>query len=115
MRPCPERLPGGSPGIADDADAELVAFRVSTLRGLGLGLADVRRVLAGQASIGEVAAAHRDALDAQIRVLQLHRAALAAVVQHAADDQDRATMNKLAEMPAAERRPSDAAAIRGLL
>jgi len=87
-----------------DAACADQAELVSTLRELGLGLADVRRVLAGQASIGEVAAAHRDALDAQIRVLQLHRAALAAVVKHAADDQERAMMNKLAEMPAAERR-----------
>ena len=77
---------------------------VSTLRELGLGLADVRRVLAGQASIAEVAAAHRDALDAQARVLQLHRAALAVVVKRAASDEEKAMMNKLAEMPAAERR-----------
>lgn len=85
---------------ASAAQAELVA----TLRELGLGLADVRRVLAGQASIAEVAAAHRDALDAQIRVLQLHRAAMAVVVKRSAGDAERAMMNKLAEMPAAERR-----------
>jgi DNA-binding transcriptional MerR regulator len=54
-----------------DAACADQAELVSTLRGLGLGLADVRRVLAGQASIAEVAAAHRDALDAQIRILQL--------------------------------------------
>jgi DNA-binding transcriptional MerR regulator len=77
---------------------------VSTLRELGLGLADVRRVLAGQASIAEVAAAHRDALDAQARVLQLHRAALTVVVKRAASDEEKAMMNKLAEMSAAERR-----------
>lgn len=82
------------------AQAELVA----TLRELGLGLADVRRVLAGQASLAEVAAAHRDALDAQIRLLQLHRAALAAVVKRAAGDEGRTMMDKLATMTAAERR-----------
>lgn len=82
------------------AQAELVA----TLRELGLGLADVRRVLAGQASVAEVAAAHRDAIDAQVRVLQLHRAALGVVVKRAASDEEKAMMNKLAEMPAAERR-----------
>ena len=64
----------------------------------------MRRVLAGQASIAEVAAAHRDALDAQIRVLQLHRAAMAVVVKRSASDEERAMMNRLAEMPAAERR-----------
>jgi len=80
--------------------AELVA----TLRELGLGLADVRRVLAGQASIAEVAAAHRDALDAQVRVLQLHRAALAVVVKRAAGDEDRTVMGELARMLPPERR-----------
>ena len=82
------------------AQLELVA----TLRDLGLGLADVRRVLAGQVSIAEVAAVHRDALDAQIRVLQLRRAALAIVVKRAASDEERTMMNKLAHMSAAERR-----------
>ena len=82
------------------AQLELVA----TLRDLGLGLADVRRVLAGQASIAEVAAAHRDALDAQIRVLQLHRTALATVVNRAASDEERTMMDKLARMSAAGRR-----------
>jgi len=82
------------------AQLELVA----TLRELGLGLADVRRVLAGQVSIAEVAAVHRDALDAQIRVLQLRRAALAIVVKRAASDEERTMMNKLAHMSAAERR-----------
>jgi hypothetical protein len=70
----------------------------ATVRELGLGLADVRRVLAGQAGIAEVAAAHRDALDAQIRVLQLHRAALAVVVKRAAGDEERAMMDELARM-----------------
>jgi len=77
---------------------------VATLRELGLGLADVRRVLAGQASIAEVAAAHRDALDAQIRVLQLHRAAMAVVVKHAASDDERTMVDELARMSPPERR-----------
>ena len=82
------------------AQVELVA----TLRELGLGLADVRRVLAGQASIAEVAAAHRDALDAQIRVLQLHRAAMAVVVKRAASDEERTMTDKLARMSSPDRR-----------
>ena len=82
------------------AQLELVA----TLRELGLGLADVRRVLAGQASVAEVAAVHRDALDAQIRVLQLHRAALGIVVKREAGDEERTIMTRLAQMSAAERR-----------
>jgi DNA-binding transcriptional MerR regulator len=77
---------------------------VATLRELGLGLADVRRVLTGQASIAEVAAVHRDALDAQIRLLQLHRAALAVVVKRTAGDEEKAMTDELARMSAAERR-----------
>jgi DNA-binding transcriptional MerR regulator len=60
---------------------------IVTLRELGLGLADVRRVLEARASIAEVAAVHLDALDAQIRTLRLRRAVLAAVVRQAADRQ----------------------------
>jgi DNA-binding transcriptional MerR regulator len=46
---------------------------IVTLRELGLGLPDVRRVLAGQAAVAEVAAVHLEALDAQIRTLRLRR------------------------------------------
>jgi DNA-binding transcriptional MerR regulator len=77
---------------------------VATLRDLGLGLADVRRVLDGQASIAEVAAVHLDALDAQIGVLRLHRAVLAVVVKRAAGNEEMTMMNKLAQMSVAERR-----------
>ena len=77
---------------------------VVTLRELGLGLADVRRVLDGQVSIAEVAAVHLEALDAQIRALRLHRAVLAVVVKRAADKEEMTLMNKLARMSVAERR-----------
>ena len=70
---------------------------VATLRDLGLGLADVRRVLDGQVSIAEVAAVHLDALDAQIRALRLHRAVLTVVVKRAADKEEMTLMNKLAK------------------
>ena len=77
---------------------------VATLRDLGLSLADLRRVLAGQASIAEVAAVHLDAVDAQIRALRLHRAVLAVVVKRAAGNEEMTMMNKLAQMSVAERR-----------
>jgi DNA-binding transcriptional MerR regulator len=77
---------------------------VATLRELGLGLADVRRVLDGQASIAEVAAVHLDALDAQIRALRLHRSVLAVVVKRAAGNKEMPMMSKLARMSVAERR-----------
>jgi DNA-binding transcriptional MerR regulator len=77
---------------------------VVTLRELGLGLADVRRVLDGQVSIAEVAAVHLEALDAQIRALRLHRAVLTVVVKRAVGKEEMALMNKLARMSVAERR-----------
>ena len=77
---------------------------VVTLRELGLGLPDVRRVLDGQVSIAEVAAVHLEALDAQVRALRLHRAVLAVVVKRAADKEEMTLMNKLARMSVAERR-----------
>ena len=77
---------------------------VVTLRELGLGLPEVRRVLAGQAAVAEVAAVHLEALDAQIRTLRLRRGVLAAVVKRAADGKEMAMMNALARLSAAERR-----------
>jgi hypothetical protein len=41
-----------------------------------VGLGDVKRVLAAETSLHDVAAAHARALDAQIRVLRLQRAVL---------------------------------------
>jgi DNA-binding transcriptional MerR regulator len=77
---------------------------VVTLRELGLGLADVRRVLAGQASVAEVAAVHLEALDTRIRALRLHRAVLTVVVKRAAGNEEMTMMSKLARMSVAERR-----------
>jgi len=77
---------------------------IVTLRDLGLGLPEVRRVLAGQAAVAEVAAVHLEALDAQIRTLRLRRGVLAAVVKRAADGKEMTMMNALARLSAAERR-----------
>jgi DNA-binding transcriptional MerR regulator len=85
---------------AGQARLELAA----TLRELGLGLADVRRVLDGAATLAEVAATHLEALDAQARVLRLRRSVLSAVVQRAAGAQQTAMLNKLARLSATERK-----------
>jgi DNA-binding transcriptional MerR regulator/AcrR family transcriptional regulator len=76
----------------------------ATLRDLGLGLPDVRRVLDGKTTVAEVAAAQLEALDAQARVQQLRRAVLSAVVKRAAGSQQTAMMNKLVRLSAAERK-----------
>jgi DNA-binding transcriptional MerR regulator len=77
---------------------------VTTLRELGVSLASVRRVLDGQVTTAEVAAVHLEALDTEIRVLRLHRAVVAAVVQRSADGTEMGMINKLARLSAAERR-----------
>lgn len=77
---------------------------VRTLRELGLGLAEVRRVLAREATVADVAAAHVAALDAQIRSLRLTRAVLSAVARRHPGTEEMTLMNKLARLSAAERR-----------
>lgn len=87
-------------------DAESVARLelVQTLRELGLGLEEVHRVLAREATVADVAAAHVAALDAQIRSLRLSRAVLSAVVRRHPETEEMTLMNKLARLSAAERR-----------
>ena len=87
-------------------DAEAVARLelVATLRQLGLGLAEVRRVLEDSTTVAEVAAAHVEALDAQIRALRLRRGVLATVAKRGSSTEEMALMNRLARLSAAERK-----------
>jgi DNA-binding transcriptional MerR regulator len=62
-------------------DAVTRARLVRTLRDLGVGLDDIKRVLAAEATLMDVAAEHARALDAQIRALRLQRAVLRAFVR----------------------------------
>ncbi|MFE6406236.1 MerR family transcriptional regulator [Streptomyces sp. NPDC057837] len=87
-----------------DAAAVARLELVRTLRELGLGLADVRRVLAGEATVAQVAAAHVVALDARIRSLKVTRAVLSTVAQRGSDAEETTLMNRLARLSAAERR-----------
>ncbi|WP_432834979.1 MerR family transcriptional regulator [Dactylosporangium sp. CA-092794] len=77
---------------------------VRTLRELGLDLATIRRVLERGADLGAVAAAHAEALGAQIRVLRLRRAALRAVASRDAGPADLDRLAKIAQAGADERR-----------
>ncbi|MET8812031.1 MerR family transcriptional regulator [Streptomyces sp. NPDC004549] len=77
---------------------------IRTLRELGLGLADVRQVLAGERTVAEVAAAHVVALDAQIRSLKVTRAVLSSVARRGSSAEETTLMNRLARLSAAERR-----------
>ncbi|MFI2202468.1 MerR family transcriptional regulator [Streptomyces sp. NPDC020192] len=76
---------------------------IRTLRELGLGLDDVREVLAGERSVAEVAATHVAALDAQIRALKVTRAVLSTVARRGSTAKEMTLMNKLARLSAAER------------
>ncbi|MFI6489736.1 MerR family transcriptional regulator [Streptomyces sp. NPDC050564] len=77
---------------------------IRTLRELGLGLDDIRKVLAGETTVAEVAAAHVVALDAQIRSLKVTRAVLSTVARRGSTAEEMTLMNKLARLSAAERK-----------
>lgn len=77
---------------------------VRTLRELGVGLADVRRVLARTRDVSTVAAEHLEVLEEQLRVLRLRRAVLRAVVKRGGELNEVKLMNKLASMSDEERR-----------
>ena len=77
---------------------------VRTLRELGLSLDDVRRVLAREITVAEVAAAHVAALDAQIRALRVSRAVLSAIALRQSDHEEMTLMNTLARLSARERK-----------
>src|SRR3954453_23927724 len=77
---------------------------VRTLRDLGLELAVIRQVLDREISVPEVAAAHADALDVQIRTLRLRRAVLTAVAERGSSPKELELMHKLAKLSDEERR-----------
>ena len=76
---------------------------IRTLRELGLGLDDVRRVLDDRATVADVAAAHVAAIDTQIRALKVSRAVLSTVSKRRSTPEETALMNRLARLSAAER------------
>lgn len=84
-------------------DAVARARLLRTLRELGVGLQDIKRVLAAEVSLPEVADRHARALDAQIRTLRLQRAVLKAVAT-STNPEELQRMTDLTTMTAAERR-----------
>ncbi|MFJ9842622.1 MerR family transcriptional regulator [Kitasatospora sp. NPDC101155] len=87
-----------------DADAVARLELVRTLRELGLGLPVIRRVLARELALSDVAAAHAEALDVQIRVLRLRRAVLGAVAGHGSTTEELTLVHRLARLTGEERR-----------
>ena len=76
---------------------------VRTLRELGVGLDNIKRVLAAEISLVDLAAEHARALEAQIRMLGLQRAVLRAFLG-STDPKELEHMTDLTTLTAAERR-----------
>lgn len=96
------RSPAGHRRYGIDAVARLDLVR--TLRELGLDLATIRKVVDREVSLPEVAAAHAEALAAQIRTLRLRRAVLTAVARRGSTLEETDLMHKLAKLSEDERR-----------
>jgi DNA-binding transcriptional MerR regulator len=100
--PPTDRTPAGYRRYGPDALARLDLVR--TLRELGVDLATIQRVLAREVTVAEVAAAHAEALDVQIRTLRLRRSVLRAVARRGATPEEMELMHKLAKLTDQERR-----------
>ncbi|MFF7632528.1 MerR family transcriptional regulator [Kitasatospora sp. NPDC008050] len=100
--PPTDRTPAGYRRYGPDALARLDLVR--TLRDLGVDLATIQRVLAREVTVAEVAAAHAEALDVQIRTLRLRRSVLRAVARRGATPEEMELMHKLAKLTDQERR-----------
>src|SRR5215813_3756546 len=87
-----------------DIDAAARLDLVRTLRDLGLDLPAIRKILDREISLPEVAAAHAQALEVQIRTLRLRRAVLRAVAKRGPTPKEMELMHKLAKLSDAERR-----------
>jgi DNA-binding transcriptional MerR regulator len=87
-----------------DLDALARLDLVRTLRDLGVDFATIQRVLDREISVPEVAAAHAEALDVQIRTLRLRRAVLRAVAKRGSSPQEMELMHKPVKLSDAERR-----------
>ena len=100
--PPARRTEAGYRLYGSDALARLGLVR--TLRDLGIDLATIRRVLEREVSVPDVAAAHAEALDAQIRVLKVQQAVLRAVARRGSDPEEMQSMHRLTRMSDEERR-----------
>ncbi|GAA2206500.1 MerR family transcriptional regulator [Nonomuraea monospora] len=76
---------------------------VRTLRDLGLDLPTIRKVVDRETSLPQVAAAHAEALAAQIRTLRLRRAVLTAVARRGSTPEEMELMHELARLSENER------------
>ncbi|MFG3100474.1 MerR family transcriptional regulator [Streptomyces sp. NPDC048182] len=87
-----------------DLDALRRVELLRTLRDLGIDLATIRRVLDRELSVAEIAAAHADAVDVQIRALRLRRSVLRAVAGRGSDPEEAMSVHRLTQLSEEERR-----------
>ncbi|MFC3452481.1 helix-turn-helix domain-containing protein [Amycolatopsis speibonae] len=77
---------------------------VRTLRELGLDLTTIRKVVDSEAALSDVAAAHIQALEVQIRLLRLRHAVLTAVTKRGSTPEEMTFVHQLAKLTQDERR-----------
>ncbi|WP_030752844.1 MerR family transcriptional regulator [Streptomyces griseus] len=87
-----------------DVDAVARLDLVRTLRTLGLDLPTIRKIVDRELSLPEVAAAHAEALAAQMRVLRLRHAVLTVVAERGLTPEENDLMHQLARLSEDERR-----------
>ncbi|KAA6211382.1 MerR family transcriptional regulator [Streptomyces filamentosus] len=97
-----DRSPAGYRLYDTGAAARLDLVR--TLRTLGLDLPTIRRIVDRELSLPEVAAAHAEALAAQIRILRLRHAVLTVVAERGLTPEETELMHQLAQLSEDERR-----------
>ncbi|WP_432003749.1 TIGR03086 family metal-binding protein [Streptomyces sioyaensis] len=102
LLPPAARTPAGYRLYGPDAPARLEIVR--SLRDLGIGTAAIRSVLHRERTIAETATQWADALDAQIRTLQLQRAVLRSVAARGSAAEELPRMTELARLSDRQRR-----------
>ncbi|MEU7378114.1 MerR family transcriptional regulator [Streptomyces albidoflavus] len=96
------RTPSGH-RLYDEEAAERLAL-VRTLRELGIDLPAVRRTVDRELTLPEVAAAHAQALDAQIAALRVRRAVLATAARQGTGAEEIRALHQLAKLSRGERK-----------
>ncbi|WP_190187669.1 helix-turn-helix domain-containing protein [Streptomyces cirratus] len=85
-------------------DAALLRLRtICVLRELDVDLASIRRVLGGSLSVTEVAAAHADATELQIRVLRRRQSVLRHLARRGSSPEEISFMHRLTSLTTGER------------
>ncbi|MEU0122956.1 MerR family transcriptional regulator [Streptomyces albidoflavus] len=96
------RTPSGHRLYDEEAAGRLALVR--PLRELGIDLPAVRKIVGRELTLPEVAAAHAEALDAQIAALRVRRAVLATAARQGTGAEEIRTLHQLANLSQVERK-----------